>query len=147
MMDKGTDAEARFAAKFDCCFPYRDKVAALALMEEGWSLSINAAFCVLHEIGRKPRSARVSRARQHDLINQWIILGHHPLSDQVVLCARALIEGSKLPWQQAVRVMDEIANFPRQYAALNIAYFSGDGDSDGDAQLDAAYARITAAWE
>lgn len=145
-MLEDTDAEARFAAKCDCRFPYRDKAAALALIEEGWALSIDAAFGVLYEICQKPRSARVGRSRQHELVDQWITFGSHPLQDQVVGCARALVEGSKLPWRQAVDVMDEIANYPRQYAALNIAYFSGDCDGDGDAQLAAAHERITVAW-
>ena len=146
MLEQILDAEVRFAAKFDCRFPYLDQAAATTLIEEGWALSPNAAFVVLHEICRKPHSAKVSCKRQSELIDQWIAKGSHPLQEQIVQCARVLVQGCRLPWRQAAMVMEVVANYPHQYAALSIAYFSGDCDGEGDAQLEATHSRITNGW-
>jgi hypothetical protein len=146
MVNQNAEAEALFAAKFDCRFPYLEKAAAKAVIDEGWKLSADAAFGVLHEICRKPRYAKVTRKRQLELIDEWLAGGSHPLQDWIAQCARALVEKRHLPWQQAVSVMEAVASYPRQYAALNIAYFSGDCDGEGDAHLQAAHNRITRAW-
>jgi hypothetical protein len=146
MPDPSKTPEAAFAAKIDCRFPYADRDLATALIAEGWSLSAEAAFGILHEICQKPRSEAVSRKRQYELVVEWLALGSHPLQQHLLPCAHALIEGSKVPWPDAVSVMDEIAGYNGQYSALNIALFAGDRDHEGDAQLEAAHDRITAAW-
>ena len=44
-------SEVLFAATFDAGrFPYTDAAAASALIARGWSISLNAACCVLNEI-------------------------------------------------------------------------------------------------
>ena len=146
MVEQNTNAETHFAAKIDCQFPYLDKAAAKALIDEGWALTTDAAFGVLHEICRKPRGAQVTRKRQHELIDEWLAGGSHPLQERIAECARALVEKRHLPWHQAVSVMDAVARYPRQYAPLHIAYFTGDCDGEGDAQLEAAQSRITGLW-
>ena len=142
------EAEIRFAAKIDCEFPYRDHAMAAAIIDEGWSLSMDAAFAVLHEICRKPESERVTQKRQHDLVDEWAANFEHPLKEPMLRCARALIEKDWLPWDEAVMVMKQIERFEGQYAALNIAYFSGDGNSyEGDTELETTRERILAGWD
>ncbi len=141
------EAEIRFAAKIDCRFPYRDRVMASAIIKEGWSISMDAAFGVLYEICLKPKSERVSRKRQHELIDEWAVDFDHPLKESMLRCARVLAEKQYLPWQEAVSVMEQIQQFEGEYSALNIACFAGDRDSvEGDAELEAAHERICKEW-
>jgi hypothetical protein len=147
MEQRDVVAAMRFAAKIDCRFPYRDRASASALIAEGWSISLDAAFGVLHEICRKPKSSPVTRQRQHQLMDEWAARFDHPLREPLLRCARALTEKKPLAWEEAVSVMEEVGKFDAQFSALNIAYFSGDCDSDeGASGLEAARDRICRAW-
>jgi hypothetical protein len=147
MQRHNNEAEIRFAAKIDCRFPYDDRVKASALIEEGWAISLDASYGVLHEISRKPKFDCVTQQRQHELIDEWAAQFEHPLKEPLVRCARALTDRQYLPWIDAVKVMSEIAPFHGQYAALNIACFAGDSDSDeGDRGLEAAHERVCKVW-
>ena len=140
-----TDQE--FADRFDAKFPYRDKEAATALIHQGWTISPNAAFCVLHEICRPPLGAECTADVQHELLDHWLASGDHRLKPLVVACAIALIDAQPLPWQAIVEVMKKIDQFPDQYAALAVAYFAGDGEStEGNAALNNENNRIRARW-
>ena len=141
-------AEQPFEAAFDARFPYRDAEAASALIAQGWSISLNAAFCVLHEICRPPQGVRVSEKRLRELLAEWRAGPEHALKLPLVECAEALIGGTHIPWQDGVRLMDEIAKFDAQRAALSIAYFSSDcSRKEGDDALTETVGRVRRIWE
>ena len=147
-MDRGdAGAEIVFAAKIDSRFPYRDQASASALIEEGRAVSLEASFGVLHEICRKGKSDRVTRKRQHELVEQWATGFEHDLKDPLLQCAHALIEKQHLSCEETMGLMEQIGHFEGQYAALNIAYFAGDCDSNESAsQLEATHERICHLW-
>jgi hypothetical protein len=142
-----TAAETSFLASFDADFPYDDEARASALIRQGWELSLNAACCILSELCRPPHAVGVSRDRQLQLLATWSDGFEHPLKEPLLLCARTLIDHESLPWPDAVTLMERIGVFGAQRAALSIAYFAGDCDTEeGDTALEAAYRRIEGAW-
>ncbi|WP_427968786.1 hypothetical protein [Altererythrobacter sp.] len=140
--------EERFLETFDARFPYCDEENASALIREGATISLNAAFCVLNEICRPPLSKAVTKDRQHELLEEWAEAVRHELVALVLPCAQVLIKGDRLPWTEAVEVMERVGEYDAQRAALNIVYFSGDcDDKAGDVALNLAHSRIRARWE
>jgi hypothetical protein len=72
----------------------------------------------------------------------------HTLKADILICAEALVNDQPLPWPEGLRIMGEIGLHPAQRAALGIAYFASDGESEeGDAALDALSEEIRAGWE
>ena len=140
--------EQKFVESFDAKFPYDDEEAATALIHQGWAISPNAAFCVLEEICRLPRGAAVDTGAQHSLAAQWAASGQHPLMSAVLRCAAALIDSTPLSSRDAVGIMRDVSAYSGQYAALNIAYFSGDCSTpEGDGALEQASIEIRKQWE
>lgn len=140
--------EPLFVDPIDARFPYDDKEQASTLIRDGQKISLNAAFCVLHEICRAPQSNTVSKRRQLELLSEWTETVCHEIAAPVLKCARALIEGERLPWNEAVEIMEQIGSYDGQRAALAIAYFSGDCDTDeGDIALNDAQNRIRSRWD
>ena len=140
-------AETPFEARIDAQFPYRDRSASSALIQEAPRISLNAVFCVLDEICRPPNSSAVTRERQLELLAEWSSTFEHDLKEPLLNCANGLIEGRALPWPDVESVMEQIGRFEAQRAALSVAYFAGDSDSDeGDAALERAHRRISASW-
>ena len=139
--------EQEFADSFHAKFPYRDKEAAAALIHQGWAISPNAAFCVLHEICRPPLGAESDIDLQNELLDCWLVSGDHPLKPSIVACAIALINDRPLPWQAIVELMKKIDRFPDEYAALAVAYSASDCEStEGNAALDNEDDRIRRRW-
>jgi hypothetical protein len=140
--------EQEFADSISCRFPYNEKSAAVSLILQGWSISSNAAFCILHEICRLPQSVYVESATQKALVEQWTSAGSHPLQSLLLQCANALIDSKPIAWQGAVRIMNEVRGHEGQYAALSIAYFAGDfSTSEGDDALEETNNDIRQQWD
>src|SRR4051812_28752957 len=124
MLLHDTAAEASFDATIDPAFPYDDDAKATSLIAEARAISLNAVFCVLEEICRRPQSAAVTRERQLELLARWSSGFEHDLKAPLARCARSLIQEEPLPWSEAVSIMEAIGQFDGQRAALSIAYFS-----------------------
>lgn len=141
-------ADAAFEALIDAKFPYDEPAKASAYIAQGWSISLNAAFCVLQEICRPGQGTDVSRQRLVELVSEWRSGPEHPLKAPLLACASALIDGTPLPYPDGVRIMDEVAKYDGQRAALGIAYFASDCDTpEGDRALEDAFQRISREWE
>jgi hypothetical protein len=141
------DAEKPFEAAIDACFPYED-AAASTLIRRGWAISLNAAFCVLDELCRPPRSRAVSRERQRKLVAEWAAGPDHPLKAVVLRAANALIDNDPLNWQEGVRLMRHVGTFDGQRAALVIVYSACDCDSaEGDAAVNEVDREIRRRWD
>lgn len=141
-------SEVLFVATFDGGrFPYADAAAASALIARGWSISLNAACCVLNEICRPPVDRRPSEGRLRELLTEWQAGPKHPLKAALLRCADALVRDAPLAWDEGLRLMWVISAYEAQRAALLIAYSASDcSDDDSDAALEAAWQKIEAAW-
>jgi len=141
------DAETPFRDAIDCRFPY-DEGSASDLIRRGWEISLNAAFCVLDEICRPPRSRPVARARLRELAAEWAAGPDHPLKTPVLRAANALIEGTPLSWRDGVDLMITVGRFDGQRAALGLIYCASDCESpDGDHALSRTDADIRDKWK
>jgi hypothetical protein len=140
--------EQEFASSFHAKFPYLNKEAASVLIQKGWSISPNAAFCVLHEICRPPFGTTVQAESLHLLTREWSKAGDHPLKRSLVGAAVSIIDGDPLPWPTAIDLMHAIGANDGYYAALAIAYFAGDCSTDeGNEALEKACKAIKSRWD
>src|SRR3569623_2612453 len=137
-------ADAAFTASFDARFPYDDTAKAIQLIQQGRAISLNAAFCVLHELCRLPQSnIDITSNRQRELSAVWSRDFEHPLIEPLLRCASVLVDGTSLPWTIAVAVMEQVSLFDGQRAALSLVYFSGNcAIEEGDTALNDADQRI-----
>jgi len=144
-----TVAETLFGNRIDGRFPYSHPTLSTAIIEESRSISVNAVFYVLDEICRLPHlGITTTQERQRELVEEWAYGFEHPLKDQMLRCAEALISERPLTPVEAVAAIEEVGLFDGQRAALSVAYFSGDCTSkDGNAALEDADRRVRATWD
>lgn len=133
--------EEEFIKTVDCRFPYDDQVQARELIKLGSAISPNAAFMVLHEICRPPRSSQVVASRVSELLAEWTAAVQHPLVPEVLPVATAMFENREISAVEAIRVMKSIAPYRNQYCALSIAYFAcddlvGEGEAEYQSVID-----------
>lgn len=142
------EAEKSLDASIGGRFPYNDPSAS-ALLARGWQISLNAAFCVLHELCRPPKGVDVKQVRLRELVAEWAEGGpDHPLKMPLLNAAHCLIDHAPLPWPEGAELMKRVAEFEGQRAALAIAYFASDcDDPDGDEALALLDAEIRQKWD
>lgn len=133
-----------FINKIDCRFPYHDLEACKALIQEGCSISSNAAFMILHEIARVPNGVEVSTERLFTILDAWDNAFDHPLKPLLIGITKEMILRRELTVENALRALDEIAKYRGEYNALNIAYFSCDDVED---LADNRHAQISKDWQ
>jgi hypothetical protein len=145
MREYDADQEQVFSDKIDRCFPYNEAEAATLLIEEASHISLNASFCVLHEICSPPHPSPTTRARQRALIDQWAQKIDHPLAEAVLPCAMARLEGRELPSAVAIPILSKVGQFDRQLAALTVVLSATDDSAQAvrsvERELRARWAR------
>ena len=140
-------SEKAFLAIIDCRFPYNDPSASM-LIQQGWTISLNAAFLVLHELCRPHLHRNVSKELLRQLISEWATGPDHALKIPLLDAARALVDGNPIPWRKGIELMSRVGEYDGQYNALAIVYFASDCDSqEGDDALELANAQIRLRWE
>jgi hypothetical protein len=140
-------AEKPFEASIDARFPYGD-ASASTIIRQGWAISLNAAFCVLDELCRPPRSHIVSKERQRELVAEWAAGPDHPLKSNTLKAANALIDNAPIDWREGVRLMRQVGSYDGQRAALGIVYFASDcGSVEGDEALTETDRAIRESWD
>jgi hypothetical protein len=148
MLLHDAEAEIPFEASFDARFPYDDETAASALIKRGWRISLNAAFCVLHELSRPPHQESVSKERLRQLLTEWTAGPDHPLKAPVLRAAKILTEDEALDWREGAELMRRVGTYDGQRAALALVHFASDCDSpEGDKALSALDAEIREHWD
>ncbi|MEZ6037401.1 MAG: SMI1/KNR4 family protein [Planctomycetota bacterium] len=140
----GRRSEEEFHNSIDCCFPYLDRAAAQALIDEALTISPAAVFDVVHELARRPRSSNVPDAVCLALLDRIAGRVEHPLAAAVISVARRMVAREVLPFPECEALMRRIATFPGQWAALHVVYFAC--DEPGMADADRLLHEITAAW-
>jgi hypothetical protein len=134
--------EIEFIESIDACFPYADEQQLRSLIKLGAQISDNTAYMVLNEICSAPNE--VSPEIQLQMLSEWENSFDHPVKGLVVESGRAIINGTNIPVQKAIKYLNKISKFKGNYNALSIVYFSCD-DSEG--QVDDVYNQIIKMWE
>ncbi|KQW73137.1 hypothetical protein ASE17_09310 [Phenylobacterium sp. Root77] len=147
MLDFDADKEISFASDLFVRFSHDDRGVASGLIDEARSISFNACCCVLNEICRPAIPGKVAPGRQLELLDEWAKGIEHPLKEAVLRCAVALINAEPLSYEACRRLMDDIARYDGQRAALGLAYFAGDpDDQEGDVRLQSHLEAVTKQW-
>ena len=148
MLLHDAEAETLFEASLDASFPYDNEVAASALIKQGWSISLNAAFYVLHELCRPSNDESICKERLRRLITEWAAGPDHPLKEPVLHAAKILTEDDALDRQEGAELMRWVGAYDGQRAALAIVYFASDCMSpEGDKALTGLEAEIRERWD
>lgn len=139
------ESEILFLDKIDCNFPYNDKLESLSLIDEAAALSTNALFSVIEELCRIPESkkANVSTSTLLDLLKSTSGKLTHPIKEMIVDVANKMIRDQGLKVDEVILKMREVQKYPKQFAALNILYFSCD---DHEEKLESIWHEITREW-
>jgi hypothetical protein len=139
--------EQEFINEIDCRFPYTDTDRAIGLIKSACAISANAAFMVVHELVRIPRSVVVPQAQRELLLNRVEAALDHPLKQLVIDIARRRINNLPVSESDASDAMRQIGQFPDQYNALAIAYFSCESSTDDElGAVDSAYKEVEGEW-
>ncbi len=139
------DIETQFLDKIDCNFPYQNRQECLRLIEQASTLSTNALFSVIEELGRIPESERpnVSTKALLDLLTLTANKINHPLKSLIVETADKMIRRQELTVDEVVLKMQTVQKYPGQFAALSILYFSCD---DKEGKLEPIWDNIINEW-
>lgn len=136
--------EKDFVDSIDCCFPYEDEEKWRELILQAKDISANAAFCLLYEIAMKPQSSHVSAKRQLEIVEVWAAENLHPLAEQAIVAAKAIISGVSSPVPQVLEWMDSVQPFKDSFCALAIFYSACD---DVDGSVDKKWHSIVNSWK
>lgn len=139
------DNEIQFLDKIDCNFPYTDRQESERLVEQAATLSTNALFSVVEELCRIPESDRssVSNETLLDLLTLTASKLNHPLKNIIIDTADKMIRRQELTVDEAMLRMKTVQQYPGQFAALSILYFSCD---DKEERLDPIWDSIRVQW-
>jgi hypothetical protein len=131
-----------FILSIDHRFPYFDETQWRPLVETGARLSPNCAFMVLHELCR-PSTCKVTRQQLRAIYQYWRSCFAHPLVEVMSPVAEAMMAGDELAVSQAMATMRIVAQYPDEYNALGIAFYScGEPTQEARALFD----QVVAGW-
>lgn len=139
------DNEIQFLDKIDCNFPYLDRQESLRLIEQASTLSTNALFSIIEELCRIPKSERpnVSIETLLYLLTLTANKVKHPIKGIIIETAGKMIRREELTVDDVILKMQTVQNYPGQFAALSILYFSCD---DIDEKLEPIWDNIINEW-
>lgn len=135
--------ESEWIERIDCRFPYRRSIEWRRLSAQAARISSNAAFMVLHEVCRPPRSVRLDEADAAVIVRHLRRRFRHPLLRVLAPAVEARICGTDLRVSTAARLMRKVAAYQGQYSTLAICYFSAE---DRTGALDRLYEQVVAKW-
>ena len=135
--------EAEFISSIDCRFPYNDRRKASELIGASLRISTNAVFTVVHELARSGRGASVSFAVLLELLSELENQFEHPLKTLVFAISRRMILGEKLSEHEVLQAISQVVQFPGEYQALNVIYFSGEPHES----VEFAYEAVCHRWQ
>lgn len=136
-------SESEFIEKIDCRFPYRRPMEWRRVSARAARISSNAAFMVVNETCRPPRSVELAPNLANTILRHLRRRFRHPLFRVMEPAIRAHISGRDLRPSTAASLMRKVAAYPNQYNALALCYFSAD-DSAGS--LDLIYNQVVSHW-
>lgn len=135
--------ESEFIERIDSRLPYRRSIEWRRLSAQAARISPNAAFMVLHEACRPPRSVRLGKTEAMTIVRHVCRRFRHPLLRVLAPAIEAHVSGNELRPAAAARLMRKVAAYPDQYNALAIGYFSA---NDRTGALELVYDRVVETW-
>lgn len=138
--------ELAFIDSIDGNFPYANRKACLTLIDEATEISANALFAIVEEICRIPDEEReqTSFLSLSELLKIAEKKATHPLKSLVFKVANRMLQQDETLVEEAVANIEALKNHPRQYAALNIFYYSS---FDESGKLDEAWDAVIKEWD
>ena len=137
-------SEDEFYALIDANLPYQRPLAVHALIRVGTQFSSNMAFVLLNELCLPPFSRLVEPDTLLGYVKIWDEAFDHPLKSDLMALARLHIAKKTVSVGAAISTMNKVADYPGEYAALNIAYMACD---DVYGLVDRRNDEIRAVWE
>lgn len=139
----GRMTEEEFIRSIDCCFPYENPIQWRRLSAKAARISSNAAFMVLHEVCRVPRSGKVRPRTRRRIATHLCARFRHPALRIAMPAIEAYLKGEKLRPAKAARAMCALSSYPGEFNALAICYFSS---IDRNGRLDRMYEKVLSSW-
>ncbi|MES2679033.1 MAG: hypothetical protein V4635_04075 [Bacteroidota bacterium] len=141
-----TMLELAFIDGVDGNFPYSNRKECLKLIDEAIGISPNCVFAVVEEIGRIPDEEReqVPFLQLTELLKLIEKKFDHPMKATVLKVARRMLNQEETPVEEVVANMEALKKFPRQFAALNIFYYSS---FDESGKRDEAWDGVIREWD
>jgi len=136
--------ESEFISLVDCAFPYGRPTRWRQLSATAPRISSNAAFMVLHEVCRVPRSVPMDQARSEAMISHLRRRFRHPALRVIEPAIRSYLAGTKLRPSTAAALMRKVAVHTGEYNALALCHFIAYDDRNG--VLERTYQHITSRW-
>ena len=140
-----SNLEEQFIDRIDCNFPYRDNEQCLSLIDEAVSISANSIFKVIEELCRIPISDKQHVSEQYllELLKLTAEKFENPLKEIIVGTATKMILEEELSVDEVISKMELVRQFPGQFSALSILYFSC---NDKEEKLEPIWDSILAEW-
>jgi len=135
--------ETDFIGRIDCDFPYDHPLKWRRLSAAAPRISPNAAFMVLHEVCRVPRSVQMDRPRAERIIGHLLRRFRHPAVKVIAPAIRSYISENTLRPRAAASLMRKLSIYDGEYNALAICYLSA---YDSSGMLDRTYEQIVGRW-
>lgn len=138
--------ELEFIDKIDGNFPYGNFKDCLKLIDEAISISPNSVFAVVEEICRIPDEDRITVAflALKNLLNEVEKKFKHPLKEMVLKIANRMLAEQETTLEETLINLELVRKFPRQFASLNIIYYSCHGD---EKKLNDSWNSIIKEWD
>jgi hypothetical protein len=136
--------ESEFISNIDCCFPYGKPIQWRRLSAVAPRISSNAAFMVLHEICRPPRSEKVTGQSKARMVAHLKRRFRHSALRAIQPAVCAYLADKRLRPGQAVHLMRKLGKHREEFNALGICYFSA---YDKAGTIERCHDQVTSAWE
>lgn len=138
--------EIEYIDSIDACFPYEDEDAWRAAVDQGISISDNAAYMALYEICRGVGDLPLSAL--HRMLDYWDAKYDHPTKPTVMVAVRAVFNDTYLSEAEALAFLDEIAAYPGQCNALGIVWHAAPRDAKRPSRAtEAVERRLEEIWK
>lgn len=140
--------EIEYIDRIDTCFPFGRARKWKPVIDQGVSLSDNAAYMALFAIAvARPRD--LPRRESQRMIDYWSSKYDHPTKAMVLAAARAIIWNKPLSQETALKDMDAVAPYRNLCNALGIIHAAvrpDDCTGDTPASVEQKCREIIAQW-
>lgn len=120
--------EIEYIESIDACFPYNGEKAWKTTIDEGISISDNAAYMALYEICGAP--PEIPQSHLQRMLTYWDSNYNHPIKRTVMNAATAVMHDVYLPEDEILQGLDEIAGYPGLYNAIGILWHAAPRGGD-----------------
>lgn len=135
--------ESEFISAIDARFPYDAPLKWKRWVAIAPRISSDAAFFVVHELCRPPRSSSSSFSERRRILDHLEHRFRHPLLSSLRNLIHIMMRGERVSVSTALAAMRRVSRYPHQHNMLAVCYFSS---FDRYGRLDDLYEAIVAKW-